>query len=655
MIFLLWTIFLPSAFISRDVYTKLQKQVNVKVWVFFKDKGIPSESLSIYLENVKNSLDTLAIKRRRNALGTDIVDTTDLPVNPKYIQKLKDIGMLIHYPSKWLNAVSGWVSDTVLDSIQKLPFVSSVYTVKKGKIIIPRGKPVKGIKGRMNYGLDSTQIRSMDIDSLQTLGYYGSGVRIGIFDTGFEKGHECLKHINVYKERDFLFPDTISIQNNLLIVNKDTTVMDTFAVLDYDSVLVRNDTAIINGDIYPMTNGRLSVIVPDPYTGYDPKEDWRDPDWQNGIPLQTCQTDHGTAMLSLIGGYKEGELTGVAFGAEFVLAKTEIVRNDSGYVEREYEEDNWIRACEWAESLGVDIVSSSVGYRLWDDGTGYNYSDMDGNTPLITRVADEAARKGVFVFNAIGNISYENPTLRPDTCIVAPADGDSVLTIGGFDPYDSSSACVESDSGFYGAAIGPTFDGRIKPDLVGPYDVYVANGIYSPEIETLVTNVYPYVWGSGTSGATAMVAGIAALLLEGHPDWRGRWGKLVSALKSTASKSASPNDTFGYGIPDAVKAMFYEMPSVEHKNYITLNPLYPNPYNPNNYSVLHIPYTIDKGTYVAIYIYSPSGKLMWKKEIGYQVPGQYVEDCDANFSSGIYTCILYTGYKKDKKHFVVIK
>ena len=102
---------------------------------------------------------------------------------------------------------------------------------------------------------------------------------------------------------------------------------------------------------------------------------------------------HGTATWSILGGYRPGQLVGPAYGAEFLLAKTE-----SEKFERPVEEDYWVAGIEWAESLGAEVVSSSLGYTDW-----YTFADMDGRTAVTTRAANRAAGLGVVVVNAAGN------------------------------------------------------------------------------------------------------------------------------------------------------------------------------------------------------------------------------------------------------------
>ena len=154
------------------------------------------------------------------------------------------------------------------------------------------------------------------------------------------------------------------------------------------------------------------------------------------------------ATLSLIGGFYEGQLIGPAFGADFILTRTE--NTDS---ETPIEEDNWIAAMEWADSIGVDVTSTSLGYIGFDPPyTSYTWQDMDGNTCRITNGADYAVSLGIFVVNSAGNEGYD-----VHNTLGAPADGDSVIAIGSVNSSGSRSNF---------SSVGPTVDGRIKPDLM---------------------------------------------------------------------------------------------------------------------------------------------------------------------------------------------
>ncbi len=223
---------------------------------------------------------------------------------------------------------------------------------------------------------------------------------------------------------------------------------------------------------------------------------------------------HGTQTLSLCAAFDEGAYVGVAMEGEFVLAKTELTDE-----EIQTEEDNWIAGLEWLDSMGCDIVSSSLGYVDW-----YDDADFDGNTALSTTAADLAAARGILVVNAAGNEGCGNG----DNRLIAPADGDSVLAVGASD-FDGDRALFSS--------CGPTADGRIKPDVLAPgQGVWTAlpnTGVYVPQ-------------QNGTSFATPLVSGVCALLLEKDPTLTPY--DLITNLRNTADRAIKPLPTYGWGL-----------------------------------------------------------------------------------------------------------
>lgn len=235
-------------------------------------------------------------------------------------------------------------------------------------------------------------------------------------------------------------------------------------------------------------------------------------------------TGHGTAVLSLIAGFDPGSLIGAAYGADYVLAKTEDETR-----EVPLEEDHWVAGIEWAESLGVDLVSSSLGYIDW-----YEYADMDGATAVTTIGAQMAVERGVVVVNAAGN--------ERDTqwhYIIAPADAEDVISVGAVDG-DGVPARFSS--------VGPTADGRLKPDVV-------ARGSSNRVARVRFGAGSPYGFRSGTSFAAPLVAGVAALILEAHPGYSP--ADVGRALRETASLCAQPDTLRGYGLVRAGDALDY--------------------------------------------------------------------------------------------------
>ncbi len=237
--------------------------------------------------------------------------------------------------------------------------------------------------------------------------------------------------------------------------------------------------------------------------------------------------DHGTYTWSALGGYAPGKLIGAAYAASFVLAKTEDVSR-----EVHLEEDNYIAALEWADSLGVEIISTSLGYRQFDNGDFYSDGELDGATIPISIAADIAAERGMLVVTAMGN---EGPG---ESSIVAPADGKRVCGVGAVDRLGRVAL-------FSGR--GPTGDGRVKPDLC-------AMGVGTHCAQAASPNVYGRV--NGTSLSTPLIAGLAAQLLEARPDWGP--DSLLHSLRRTASMSANPTNASGWGIANGLAALGIE-------------------------------------------------------------------------------------------------
>ncbi len=216
---------------------------------------------------------------------------------------------------------------------------------------------------------------------------------------------------------------------------------------------------------------------------------------------------HGTAVWSLFAGLVPGRLRGIARGASYLVAKTEDVRSET-----RIEEINYVRALEWADSIGVDIVSSSLGYLTFDDGFSYRTSELNGRIAVTSVAAESAAARGILVVTAAGN---DGPGFRT---LVTPGDADSVITVGAEDSL--------------GVA-----DGRLKPDLTAPGQAVCV--LAGPNTVRRF---------SGTSFATPLTAASAALVKQLHPTL----GPLAlrRALAAYATNRATPDSLRGWGRPD---------------------------------------------------------------------------------------------------------
>ena len=226
-------------------------------------------------------------------------------------------------------------------------------------------------------------------------------------------------------------------------------------------------------------------------------------------------SSHGTMVLSCIAGMKDGKKIGLATGAEFLLARTE-----NAAVEPFSEEENWLAAAEWADKNGAQVINSSLGYTK----DRYFYSDMDG-TSFVSKAANMAASKGILVVNAAGNEGDGKWNF-----IGAPADADSVLSVGGIDPQTETKVDFSS--------FGPTYDGRMKPN-VSAFAWTIAEGDHGLEKVP------------GTSFASPLTCGFAACARQAFPDLKTM--DLFAKIEESGSLYPYYDYGHGYGIPNAQK------------------------------------------------------------------------------------------------------
>ncbi len=396
------------------------------------------------------------------------IDSTDLPVTPRYIDSVVlagDVNVL--NVSKWLNAVTiQTTDDDALAAINAFPFVQSVTGIAARRMPVqPRNKLEKDSPGaaremditadHFNYGSSFNQVNLNYGEFLHNIGLRGQNMQITMLDAGF----------NNYK-----------------------------TVKAFDSV--RN-----NGQIL----GVFDFMVKDSSVNED--------------------HSHGMQCFSTIAANMPGQFVGTAPKASFYL-----FRSENASTEFPVEEFNWVCAAERADSVGTDVISSSLGYNWFDaplDGWNHTIEEMDGNTALATIGADLAARKGILVVNSAGN-EGNNSWGR----ILTPADGDSVLAVGAVNAQGWA-------AGF--SSRGPSADGRVKPDVAAQG----VNVIVQFPNNTLSTN-------SGTSFAAPIMAGMATCLWQGFPEFNNI--KIIDALKQSGNRFANPNDSTGYGLPDMRKA-----------------------------------------------------------------------------------------------------
>ncbi len=233
---------------------------------------------------------------------------------------------------------------------------------------------------------------------------------------------------------------------------------------------------------------------------------------------------HGRSVLSVLAGMLPGKLMGTAPNADYVLLRTEDTNS-----EYPVEEDNWIRGAEVADSIGCDVLNTSLGYTAFDDSTmDHTRADLDGLTTRISIAAGMASRKGMIPVQSAGNSGTSAWRF-----ISAPADAIDILSVGAVDE-DRSVADFSSR--------GPSVDGRVKPDVcaVGLGTIGVSGS--GDDIDHI----------NGTSFSSPLVCGLTACLWQLHPDRTAH--VIMDAVRRSASHFHEPNDSIGYGIPDFWRA-----------------------------------------------------------------------------------------------------
>jgi len=442
----------------------------IKVWVYFTDKGIfDHKSYRLSLQEQKQALLGKTLKRRAKLKEKEVVDFYDLPVLASYMEQISQLGGKLNHISRWLNAASFYVPVAKIEAISDLGFVKSVKPVE---ILIRQPEPIE----------ESQE----ETKPIKTLG--GTALNYGPSLKQLQLLNIPAVHTLGFKGQGVLvcMMDTGFRKNHqaFQIAYNEGRVLDEYDFINHDAN-VQDDTADVPGE-----------------------------------------HNHGTSCWSILGGETDATLYGPAFKSDFILAKTEFAPT-----ENRSEEDNWVAGAEWADSLGADVISSSVGYYNFDSGFTYTYADLNGDVAVTTIAADVAASKGILVCNAMGN---SGPGARS---LITPADADSIIACGATDSF----GVIVSFS-----SRGPTFDSRIKPELVAQ-----GSSVY----RAIASDTLSYARGGGTSFATPLLGGCAAVLLSARPNLNNM--QIREAMLQSANNAVSPNNNYGWGMPDMVLALRY--------------------------------------------------------------------------------------------------
>ncbi|MCF7811168.1 S8 family peptidase, partial [bacterium] len=486
-------------------------------WVFLERPELNSNQLDRAIEGVANGLTPRSLNRRRKCITHEPpVRICDLPIDEEQIAVIESTGCRVVSRLRYINAITVTGSDQALDEVSRLRFVKDV-------------KPVMSYPSLDNeidneiYPVNYKSHHNRNIDDAEVYGQSWTQNRLVNVPAVHDRGYRGRGVLIGVQDTGFNNLNHIAF-NNLNVV----------AAYDF----LNNDNNVTDhGD-----HGSGS---------------------------------HGTRTLSIIAGLDSGYFIGVAPEADFVLTKTENTESET-----RVEEDYWIAGLWFHDSLGVDVLSSSLSYRAW-----YNWDDMDGQTALTSIAADSAVSAGMVIVSSTGNTGRSN---YPYSKIGAPADTRGVIGVGG----------VTRDSSYWsGSSQGPTYDGRIKPNVSAQSSVVYTATTFNDTI---------YTTHNGTSFSTPTLAGIVALMLEANP-WLTP-ADVMRILQGSSSQADSPDTLVGYGIPDALAAVRAAEAGVNPDDVILpegfMLTVYPNPFN----STATIRYCIPYSSYMSLQLFNISGQ-----------------------------------------------
>ncbi|MBQ7280632.1 MAG: S8 family serine peptidase [Bacteroidales bacterium] len=393
------------------------------------------------------------------------VDSIDLPVVPNYVKQVAATGAQVFNVSKWLNGTTVIATADEAEKIGELSFVTEVMHINR------RAAMVDTTRHNYSAGEELERTKYVIFDS----SYYGHGIE------QISQLHGQPLHQMGYEGQGVLvgvcdggFPgvDTLSL----------------FASL-------RNE-------------GRLKGC--------------RDFVTHNASVFRA--NDHGTMVLSTMAGNIPGKYVGTAPQANYILCITE-----DTYTESPFEEYNWVSAAEYLDSMGVDVINSSLGYLgFGDTSLNHHFADLDGNTAPMSIGAEIAASRGILCVNSAGNEGRNGAS-----SISVPADAEHILSVG----------AVWNNGTLVGfSSYGPTYDSRVKPDVC-------AQGV----LVTVASPMGGYIKANGTSFSSPIMAGMVACLRQACPN--GSVVDVWRALRLAGDMADRANNRYGYGIPDCTKAL----------------------------------------------------------------------------------------------------
>lgn len=487
------------------------------------------------ISNPELFLSQRAIERRKNQRIT--ITEEDLPVTTSYVDSIRKMGVKVYCTSKWLNGVIIESSNSqLMDTIIRVSFIDDYKLIWKAKT-----------------------------------------------SKTFKK-----------------FNDSISIQNKTL---KNAT--------DYGQAWTQTET--INGHFLHQNTyegeNMLIAIIDNGFSGVDHLPSFEQL-WNNNQIKDTVNFinpgttvfenvgNHGMMVLSIMGGYMDGEIKGSAPKASYLLLCSEDIAS-----EYPIEEYNWVCAAEYADSSGADIINSSLGYYTFDDPSmNYSYDDMDGQTTICVKGAEIAFSKGMIIISSAGNEGVNNWKY-----IISPSDGLNVLAVAAMQK-DSSRAVFSS--------YGPSADDRIKPDITALGE------------QTALQNTDGNIsFGNGTSFSAPIISGFVTCLWQAKRQLNNI--EIIDIIKKSSHNYLNPDNSFGYGIPDFKKALDF---TNGISNLLASQPyqIKPNPFN----HYLNISNSTGNLITAIVDLYDISGNLVFSQS--YTMEQSIKVDQLQHLSAGIY-------------------
>jgi len=433
-----------------------------------RNKECPSFIYRVTLRDKQNSpyslnhptrfLSKRSVERRRKQ-GLPL-DSTDLPVTPKYVRQIESMKTMVLGTSRWNNTVLAQMRDTSeLRRLRLLPCVKDCRLVWQAPDSIQPTALKTKYEEEFNawdsiystpYGRADAQIKSLNGNRLHDINCMGEGMIIAVLDGGFKNVDKipAFSRVDIKGTRDFIYPASPSVFYEL---------------------------------------------------------------------------DHGTKVLSTMTIQRPYYYIGTAPKASYWL-----LRCEDGQSEQEVEEDYWAIAAEFADSAGCDLINSSLGYNNFDKGSeSHKLWQLDGHSTYISHSASFVAKKGMILVNSAGNSG-----MGPWKKLTFPADADDCLTVG---------AVTDMLTNAPFSSVGPTQDGRVKPDIVA---------IGSPA--TIVTGRGSIAQDMGTSFAAPIICGLTACLWQALPEKTAL--EVMELIRQSGNNKEHPDNVFGYGLPNFWRA-----------------------------------------------------------------------------------------------------